>query len=779
MAFPRFSRRKYTAILGAVCLLVLVGIRFYPRPPLLADYSFSKSFFAQDGQLLRMSLSYDDKYRIFVPLADIPPRFQQAVLFYEDRYFYYHPGVNPVALVNGFLTTFVKKSRRQGASTITMQTARLLYHLNTKTLRGKLEQIVWAIWLEMRYSKKDILEAYLNLAPYGYNIEGAQAASLTYFKRRLEDINLVQMFTLVVIAQNPNQRHPDTPQGYQNMYAVRQQVFERWLRKHPQDRDQWDFFTIPLPVLGPKDRPFEAAHLVTYLDQHIDQSEVFSSLDLSLQKQYENTVREYINRKKSLGIQNASAVLLDSRTMQVRSWVGSADFHNAAISGQVNGVISQRMAGSVLKSFLFGLALDQGLIHPMTLLRDTPQYFGIYAPENSDRQFVGPVLAQDALVRSRNIPAIELMRRVGIDHFIEFLRKGGVEHLKSSAYYGLSAAIGSIDISPLECARLYAMVANYGKLRPVSFTDTPAPDEGKQLLSPEAAFILFDMLTHNPPPRTSLRLINSYGEPVKMAWKTGTSYSFKDAWAAGIFGPYVLVVWVGNFSGEGNPHFWGRTAAGELLFQLAALTLRSRPEEHFSPMQSAGLNVKQVEVCAPTGDLPGRFCPQTDFSWFIPGVSPLKISSVHREILIDKKTGLRACRYKENETEKRIFEFWPKDILALFEQAGIHKKPIPRYMAACNIEEISLQGTAPEIILPVARILYYITPSEKTAQVPLKANTDADARQVFWFVDDVFVGASSRHESLTHPMEQGKHSVQAVDDLGRSSSVEVQVVLGA
>ena len=777
MASPRFTGHKHTAIFLAACLLLVGIIRFYPRPPLLADYSFSKSFFSQDKQLLRMSVSYDDKYRIFTPLKDIPLRFQQAVLFYEDRYFYYHPGVNPFSLFKGFLTTFIKKSRRQGASTITMQTARLLYHLNTKTIGGKLKQILLAIGLELRYSKKDILEAYLNLAPYGYNIEGAQAASLTYFKQRLEDINLVQAFTLAVIAQNPNQRHPDTPSGYQNMYKIRQQVFEHWLKKHPQDRAQQDFFNLPLTVFGPKDRPFTAEHLVTYLDQHFHQSEIFSSVDLSLQTQYEQTVREYINRKRSLGIRNASVVLLDTNTMQVKVLVGSANFYDDSISGQVNGVMAKRMAGSVLKSFVFGMALDKGLIHPMTLLRDTPQYFGIYSPENSDRQFVGPVFAQEALVRSRNIPAIELMRQVGIANFIDFLKQGGVAGLKGADHYGLSAAIGSIDISPLECARLYAMIANYGRLRPVSLTSEPASQEEKSLLSPEAAFVLFDMLTSNPAASKSLQPVNSYGEPVKVAWKTGTSYSFKDAWAAGIFGRYVLVVWVGNFSGEGNPHFWGRTAAGELFFELIAKTLRAKPTEHFAPLSHEGLNVKRVEVCAPTGDLPGRFCPQTTFSWFIPGVSPLKISSIHREVLVDKKTGLRACRYKENETQRRVFEFWPKEILKLFEEAGIRKKAIPRYMPGCDIEDTSRNGIPPEIILPVPGIAYYIVPSQRTAQVPLKANTDADAQRVFWFVDDVFVGSSRQYENLTHPMEQGTHYVQAVDDLGRSSSVQIQVVL--
>lgn len=777
MQLKRLSNYKYAAILIAACLLVLGIIRFCPKAPLLEEYSFSKSFFAQDGQLLHLKVSYDDKYRTFVPLRDMPETFRNAVLLYEDRYFYYHPGFNPISLLNGFVTTFIKKTRRTGASTITMQTARILYHLNSKTIGGKLKQMLYAVWLEMRYSKKEILEAYLNLAPYGYNIEGAPAAALTYFKRRIEDINLVQALTLAVIPQNPNQRHPDTPAGYRQMEISRQRLFQNWLHRYPQDKEQQPFFDLPLPVFGPKNRPFLAPHLVNYLDARVQKNEVFSSLDLPLQTLYEQSIRSYINRKAKNGFSNATAVLIDTRSMQVRTLVGSADFYNKEIAGQVNGVIAQRMAGSVLKSFLFGMALDKGLLHPMTLLRDTPQYFGIYAPENSDRQFIGPVFAQDALVRSRNIPAMELSVTLGIQNFIDFLKRGGVAKLQSAEHYGISAAIGSLGISPLECARLYAMIANYGKARPVSFSPEAADNSGEQLLSPEAAFILFEMLSTNPPPLNAPRIFDSHGNPVKVAWKTGTSYSFKDAWAAGIFGDYVLVVWVGNFSGVGNPHFWGRTAAGELFFELISLTVRHKPNESFTPMLSTGLNVKKVPVCAPTGDLPGRFCPQTTLSWFIPGVSPLKISSVHRQIAIDKKTGLRACRYKAGETEMKVYEFWPKEILALFEKAGINKKSIPRYMPGCDIEETAHQGFAPEITLPTPNILYYADDEKGTASIPLKANADADAKNLFWFADGIFVGSTTSNAGLVTPLGQGTHQVQVADDLGRSNSVEIQVVL--
>jgi penicillin-binding protein 1C len=767
---------RHTVIILAVCL-VFTGVRFWPRESLLQKYSFSKSFFASGGELLRFNVSHDDKYRTFIPLSEMPQTFQNAVLLYEDRYFYYHPGVNPVALLKGFKETFIKKGRRQGASTITMQTARIVYNLNTKTFVGKLKQILFALCIEMRYSKKEILEAYLNLAPYGYNIEGAPAATLTYFKKRIADIDLVQSLTLAVIPQNPNQRRPDTDSGYEKMKEPRAALYKEWLKKNPHDIDKEHFITMPLEVYGPAHRPFFTPHLVNYLDFRSNKSEVFSSIDLPLQKLYEEKLREYLNRNASKGLNNASVVLLDTDTMQAKVLVGSADFNNDSISGQINGVTSKRMAGSVLKSFIYGIAVDKGLIHPRTLLKDTPQYFGVFAPENSDRQFSGPVLAKDALANSRNIPAMELALQIGLEDFLDFLRRGGVSRLRTADYYGISAAVGSLDITPLECARLYAALANYGVLREVSFTEEKSPLSGERLLSPEAAFILFDMLTSNLPPKPSLKVFDNGGQHVKVAWKTGTSYSYKDAWAAGIFGNYALVVWVGNFSGEGNPHFWGRTAAGELFFELAALTVRNKPDELFLPMSLEGLNVKEVDVCDPTGDLPGRFCPKTVKDFFIPGLSPIKTSEVHRQVLIDKKTGLRACAYKEGETYYKVYEFWPKEILLLFEQAGIKKQSIPRYVHGCDIEDTSLSGFAPEIILPTKDIVYYVHPQNPSREITLKASADADARSLYWFIDGIFAGSAKSGESLFLQMPQGNHKIQVSDDLGRHSYSYVTVTL--
>ena len=763
---------KHIIVFGVICL-VLVGIRFFPRGKILENYSFSKSFFASDGSLLRMTVSHDDKYRLFLPIEEIPLSLQKAVLMYEDRQFYLHFGVNPYAVLRAFWTTFLSKDRRIGASTITMQTARILYDINSKNIWGKIKQMFYAVWLEMRYSKKDILEAYLNIAPYGYNIEGVGAASLIYFQKRLADTNLLEQMTLAVIPQNPNQRRPSTPNGFERMKQARNPLFQKWLQKYPDDQDKATFFDFPMQIATPADLPFHTPQFIHYLDQRTTSNEVFTTIDLELQRQYEQQISDYLLKNASKGFKNAVAMLVDTQSMQAQVLVGSADFNDVSIQGQVNGIRAKRMAGSILKSFIYGLALDQGLIHPHTLLKDTPQYFSVYAPENSDRQFSGPVLAVDALVNSRNIPAISLMERIGADTFLDTLSKGGVSHLKNAKHYGASAAIGSIDVTVEEVAKIYAALASYGKITDIKYTQEPQEQREKgELLSPEASFVLCEMLTHNPLP-DHLTVYDQQGQKVKVAWKTGTSCSFKDAWAAGIFGHYVLVVWVGNFSGEGNPHFWGRTAAGRLFTELIRLTVQAKPDESFAPAMTAdALNVKQVPICVPTGDLPGKYCPYTKQGYFILGKSPIKISDIHRPVLIDNETGLRACYAQEGKTHEEIYEFWPSDILSLFEQAGIQKKTPPKYVPGCEIED-TLMGKPPDIILPVKDVLYYVT--EDDPHIPLKANTDADGNAVFWFIDDNYVGKSKRNETIFAKVINGNHTVRAVDDLGRYKTSTFQV----
>lgn len=772
------KRRKLAFSALAVAVVALLALAFCPKPSLYGDTPFSAAVVDRDGTLLRLTLAADGRYRIRTSLEDVAPAAVDATLLYEDRHFRSHPGFNPLSLFRAAWSTYVSRERVMGASTITMQLARLRFSLDTRSIGGKLVQIARAIQLERHYGKDAILEAYLNLAPYGGNIEGIGAASRIYFEKAAADLSLPEALALAVIPQNPVRRDPSTTPGYEQMRAARARLFESWAVSHDADEALRAQFTMPLAVHGTGDLPFRAPQFVQELlaGDRAASGVVTSTLDLGKQTLIEDRIHSYTGRKRALGVRNASALLVDWRSMQVLASVGSADFFDDSIEGQVDGTTARRSPGSALKPFLYGLAIDAGLIHPASLLEDAPTRFAAYTPENFDRGFMGPIKARDALIYSRNVPAIRLLARLGHEQFHDFLAAARVGGLRDADYYGLAMILGGIEVSMQELTGLYAMLANSGDEKPLVTRLDAAPDSfERKLLSPEASFLVLDMLRSNP--RPDAVNATTAGPHAPIAWKTGTSYAFRDAWTVGVFGPYVLAVWVGNFDGSENPAFVGRSAAAPLFFEIADSLLASEPGADDEVLPAPGLNLRKVDVCADTGDLPGPYCPRTVKSWFIPGVSPIRVSDVHRAIRVDRKTGLRACRFDPETTRLEVYEFWPSDILALFRKAGVSIRQPPRWSPECGIDLQRSAGTAPQITSPTAGLAYHVRLDRVDEErIPLEATTDGDASKLYWFVDDRFIAAAGRDEAVFWQPRAGRHTILAVDDFGRSESRPVSVV---
>jgi penicillin-binding protein 1C len=523
--------------------------------------------------------------------------------------------------------------------------------------------------------------------------------------------------------------------------------------------------------------PFYAEHFVTaLLSEPVGaHATITSSLDLALQRKLESHVASHVDRRRTHGIANASALLLDHRSMAVVAAVGSADFQDAAIAGQVDGTRARRSPGSTLKPFLYGLAVDKGLIHPMTLLEDAPRRYASYAPENFDRGFMGPVFAQDALIYSRNVPAIDLLNRVGLDGFHRLLSDSGIERLERAEHYGLAMILGGLELTMEELVAMYAALPGGGVMRDLVRTaNAEAPRPGTRILSAESAFLVLDMLGRNPRP-DGLQL-DAYRRGPAIAWKTGTSYAFRDAWTVGVFGPWVLAVWVGNFDGSANAAFVGRQAAAPLFFAIVD-DLASDVDESYAAFEPGpGLNVAKVDVCAGTGDLPGRYCPRTMKSWFVPGVSPIRVSNIHRAVRIDTGTGLRSCRYDRETTQEAVYEFWPSDIAKLFLAAGIAVRRPPPWAPGCDADLREGSGTPPRIASLSPHLTYVLRADRiDEERLPLAAAADADADWLYWFVDDRYVGKVRSGEPLLWPPGSGTHDILVVDDLGRSDSMRVSV----
>jgi penicillin-binding protein 1C len=718
----------------------------------------------RNGEVLRVTLTADQKYRVWTPLKEISPALIDATLKYEDKYYGKHPGVNPIALLRATWNLAVSRGSRGGASTITMQLARLRYHLRTRTFAGKLRQMVYALELERHYSKSQILEAYLNLAPYGRNIEGVGAASEIYFSKSAARVTEAEAIALSVIPQSPTRRA--LVAGGENERVTNAQ--QRWyLRSVTKEAPSLTF-----RAEARTRRLLIAPHFVQQaLESKSANANIETTLDLSLQQTIEKRVNEYIAQNRDRGIVNASALLIDFNTMEVLAQLGSSDFANVDIKGQVDGTRRPRSPGSTLKPFVYALALDQGKIHPLTLLKDAPHTFGDYNPENFDREFLGPIRASDALARSRNVPAVTLASELSHPTFYEFLRDAEVPLPKPASYYGLSLPLGGAEVTMQDLVRLYAALANGGRLQPLRrFRNDPGPKNYVRLFTPEAAFLTLDMLGQIPRPGlTSAESARS----APVFWKTGTSHGFRDAWSVAVFDHYVLAVWIGNFDGKRNAAFIGRTAAAPLLFQMID-GLRALHPSHSAPHEPAPeLNLKRVEFCAVSGQLPTASCPHRTESWFIPGISPIATCDVHREILVDASTGLRVAQDDGAPTIKReVCEFWPSDLLALFERAGVPRKLPPPFSPTSDNELLSRGGHPPKINLPGIEMTVSRAPADSPG-IPLRAETESGVRKLYWFADKTFLGACDAHTVLCWKPAPGVYQLTALDDHGRSASRSV------
>ena len=740
-----FFRKKIipSAAVLAVLGLFFLAIRFLTGP-LLQTYSYSKLIYSADQVLLRMTLSGDQKYRFKVSLDDIPQDYVTELLKKEDKYFYSHFGFNPVSLMKAMQETYLTKSRRRGASTITMQLARLLSIDGSNTFVGKIKQLAFAIYLESRYSKKEILEAYLTLTPYGRNIESLPAASFLYFGKTPKQLTPLERSLLLNLPQNPNAKN-------------RRLAFQK------------------LPFRAPHftDRILELSSALMSANQTIK-----TTLNYKLQSKVEAVNFAYLQSKRRYGINNSALLVARISTGEIVSYVGSGDYFNREISGQVNGVSSRRSPGSLLKPFLYALAIEQGLIHPQTLLKDLPTSFGLYDPENFDRTFRGPIPATTSLVESRNIPAVQLLK--DSQGFTKMLRHFGVERMNTEEFYGLGAALGGVEVTMEEVTSMYQQLSHYNKVPRLVFSTEPRSEfiynNFSPYLSPESRFLTAQMLIENKL-NQQLDAFKKRQKPV--AWKTGTSYGYRDAWTSGIYDDFVISVWLGNFTGEFNPYLKGREIAAPLFFEVIEQIKGSGLDQGTVTAdwsKPSRLKVSQVEVCSLSGGMATEHCPHHKKTWFIPGKSPIHDCRVHQKILINTVTKKRVCPGREsddpNHTVSQVFEVWPSDLYQLFKRAGLFYKLPPPFEGTCDQQPV-LSGDL-QIVLPRKDIIQTIS-IKNPLQIYLKATAASSVKKLDWFIDNEYVGSNHPEELLSWTPKNGQFQVKVVDDRGDVASQDLVV----
>ena len=772
-----FTRRSIMLAFAAlVALLAIADLAFPPpRPP--ADSGLVVT--AADGTPLRAYPGSDGVWRYPVKPDAVSPLYLEALLAYEDRWFYWHSGVNPYALARAAWQWARHGEIVSGGSTLTMQVARML-DPGARNVRGKLKQIVRALQLERRYSKREILTLYLNHAPMGGIVQGVEMASRIYLGKSASHLTHAEAALLTALPQAPSRLRPDRAAAAaeiaRNKVLDRLATSGRWSRDLATDakiervaaqaiRGRW---LAPLAA----ERLRQSARRVAGRAHPPAVRVVRSTLDPELQALVENML---LDRTGVLPPRvSIAALVMENSTLAVRAYAGSADFADAKRYAHVDMVRGVRSPGSALKPFLYALALDDGLIHSESLLIDAPQSFGGYQPGNFQAAFSGPVSASEALQRSLNVPAVDLLDRVGPARFAATLRGAAVKlRMEKGATPNLSLILGGGGTTLEELVGAYRALAAGG----MAGKPRLAPDEQRiesRVMSAGAAYIVRDILEAGGHPERPFH--EAMARPV--AWKTGTSFGFRDAWAVGVTDTHTIGVWIGRPDGTPNPGFFGANVAAPLLKDLvAALPASSEPATRRRPP-----DVTAVMVCWPTGEDARRVSPEQCHvkraAWALAGGVPptlpdrLRSSGLREAAWIDPASGYRVTPDCEPGAQPREIVRWPVHLEPWLDATLLRQHAPPRWKPGCAADH------APGAGLRIAGLESgaVLRPAPQSHRIAVSLSAVGGTQRVYWLIDgrhsQVTRGTAPLHVVFT---ENGTHAITAFDADGRHHRIEIVV----
>ncbi len=726
----------------------------------------------REGAPLRFFLPADERWRLPVRLDELPPELPRALVAAEDRWFWRHPGVNPLAAVRAAWTNLRAGRVVSGASTLPMQVARMA-EPGPRTLASKLRESFRALQLERRFTKREVLEHYLNLAPYGGNVEGVGAAAWFHFGKPPDQLSLGEIALLVALPRSPNRFDPATAPAAAR--AARDGVLRRLaeLRAFPAAAVA-DARRQPLPEAR-RAPPFAAPHFAELaVARYPATPRLATTLDAGLQRTAEEQVRRRLADLRAQGIGNAAVVIVENGPRAVRALVGSGGFFDTAFQGQVNGAVAPRSPGSALKPFLYAMALDEGRVLPDSYLLDVPTDFSGYVAENYDERYRGRVTVREALIQSLNASAVRLLAEVGLPRFQKLLQRGGLATLdREPLAYGLPLVLGAGEVTLLDLTNLYATLAEGGLHRAPRLLETAArPEEPRPepLFSPEAAQVIVEILTDLRRPDLPDSWALARDAPA-VAWKTGTSYGHRDAWAIGLSGRYAIGVWVGNFDGRPRQGISGSEHAGPLLFDL----FRAVDPGGRAP-QPLRARLEPIELCALSRELPGPACRERLTAPYLPGRSRLRACTYHREALVDAESGklLAGDCLASRPSRAALLTLYPPELAAWWRAQGRPVPEPPRPRPGCGGVPV---GEPPAIVSPDPATPYRLrrgVPAEDQ-RIPLLARAGPGVGQLYWYRDGLLVGAAAPGERLYLASETGTHRLVVTDDLGRSDGVTFRV----
>lgn len=783
--------RKYRYWLLAVGLLFIVW--FFSLPRDLFPVPYSTVIEDREGGMLGARIADDGQWR-FPEMEDVPERFGKALVAFEDRYFYYHPGVNPLATVRALVQNIRAGRRVSGGSTLSMQVIRLSRKWKPRTIIEKLKEMVMATRLEARYSKRSILALYASHAPFGGNVVGLDAAAWRYYGRPPADLSWAEAATLAVLPNAPSLIFPGKNQ--EGLLVKRNRLLDALLMRGQLDSLDCALAKLePLPG-KPYPLPQMASHLLdrVYLNQR--GTRVRTSLDSHLQQRATAILEEHALMLRANHIHNAAAIVLEVETGQVLAYVGNTQGSADAGQGHMVDVITApRSTGSILKPFLYAAMMQEGQVLPNTLVPDIPTQIAGYSPKNYFLTYDGAVPAKRSLSRSLNVPSVRMLRDYGVEKFHFILKRLGMTTLiYPPGHYGLSIILGGAEGSLWDISGMFASLSRvllhhgdyYGKydptdIHPPSYLAGPVSgkkrnSEGQQkledqgLVSAAAVWLTWEALVevNRPDAESGWQAMSSKG---RIAWKTGTSFGGRDAWAVGTTRDYVVGVWVGNATGEGRPELTGLGAAAPILFQLFDLLPSSA---WFDPPYG---EMEQVGVCRESGHRAGMHCPISDSMWVHSRGLKTPPCPYHQLVHLDPSGQYRVnsdCESVSSMTTASWFVL-PPAMEWFYRSRNPAYRPLPPWRGDCQPQE---SYALMEMIYPREGMAMYI-PREldgSAGRAVFEVAHRDFGNRIFWHLDGEYLGETRQNHQMALSPEKGFHTLTLVDEDGNTLTRVFEIV---
>ena len=766
------KRWIYTLLIFALLLWYVFCLprNLFPQP-------YATVIESAEGKLLGAKIADDGQWR-FPEVDSVPYRFKMSVLQFEDAHFYYHWGVNPVSVGKALWRNIKSGKVRRGGSTLTQQVIRIAREHQQRTYFEKLIEMIWATRLEFRYSKESILKLYASHAPFGGNVVGLEMAAWRYFGVAPYQLSWAQSATLAVLPNAPSLIFPGKNQ--ERLLEKRNALLYKLLSKNIIDKETYNLALLePLPA-EPHSIPQIAPHLLTFVEKKHKGKRVLTSVELPLQEKINSLVAGYYSHYHQTEIYNIAALVVEVKTRKVLAYVGNTPT-DAEHQKDVDIVHAPRSTGSVLKPLLYAAMLHEGELLPTQLLPDIPTQIGGYSPENFSNSYEGAVPADVALAKSLNIPFVWLLKQFTTYRFYEVVQKLRLRNInKHPDHYGLSIILGGAESNLWDMVQAYTNLASTCEVfahtqqyrskefQPLQYNDNPI-DFGKPTseiptLRAGALYKMFSAMKEVNRPTDDVAW-RYYESARKIAWKTGTSFGNKDAWAIGATPEYVVGVWVGNATGEGRPTLTGASYAAPVMFSIFnALPRTTWFKEPYD-------DLRQVSVCALSGYLAKPECPKVAV---LSCLAPKEVEQCpyHKLVHLDKTEEYQVnatCELPQNIVNKAWFVL-PPVMEWYYKQQHIQYRSLPPYRADC-LQGSNLRNL--DFVYPKHQSIIYTTKAFGGEQQPFVAKAANRSGKVFWYLDDTYLGTTDNFHEMNVFAKEGNHTLRIINEKGDERAITV------